>query len=205
VLTAQSVDDDTVTIRTRPRMTAPRLTAPSEAEADLALPSTLPLEEVRIVSTTVPPSGGMSAGAPDGAAARMLSAVAAPGSDGFGNPTSEPKPTAPAAPVAIPRLRVLRGLKINTEYPIYEGQNLIGRRDDRPIDIDLYDQEPADRVWTSRLHAVLTLDNGVLILEDSNSLNGTFVNRHRVFPGQKRTLAANDVLQIGTVHLKVTY
>jgi hypothetical protein len=110
----------------------------------------------------------------------------------------------PAEPVVLPKLRVLRGLRLNVEYPLYEGQNLIGRRDDQPIDIDLQDQEPADRVWVSRQHAVLTVTDGLLTLEDLNSLNGTFVNRHRLYPGHKRTLAVNDVVQIGTIHLKVT-
>ena len=44
---------------------------------------------------------------------------------------------------------------------------------------------------------------GLLTLEDLNSSNGTFVNRARVHPGDKRTLNLNDVIQIGTVHLKV--
>ena len=44
---------------------------------------------------------------------------------------------------------------------------------------------------------------GLLTLEDLNSSNGTFVNRARVHPGEKRALNLNDVIQIGTVHLKV--
>ena len=87
-----------------------------------------------------------------------------------------------------PKLRVVRGLKVNVEYAIYEGQNLIGRHDDRPVDIDIEDQEPADRVWSSRQHAVITCENGKLVIEDLNSLNGTFVNRQRVHPGRKRSL-----------------
>jgi hypothetical protein len=114
-------------------------------------------------------------------------------------------PVVPATPVPRPRLRVLRGLKLNVEYPVYEGKNLIGRHDDKPVDIDLIDQEPPDRIWASRQHAVLTFQDGVLTVEDLHSLNGTFVNRHQVFPGQKRKLSANDVLQIGTIQLKVTY
>jgi len=70
---------------------------------------------------------------------------------------------------AQPRLVVLRGLKINVEYPIYEGQNYIGRADEKPVDIDLDDQEPPDRVWSSRQHALIIYDNGELSLEDLNS------------------------------------
>jgi pSer/pThr/pTyr-binding forkhead associated (FHA) protein len=116
-------------------------------------------------------------------------------------PFSDPTPTPTAMP---PRLRVIRGLKVHVEYPLCEGQNLIGRGDDRPVDVDLRDQEPTDRVWASRHHAVIHIEEGALTIEDLNSMNGTYVNRHRVYPGQKRTLKAGDVLQIGTIQLKLT-
>src|SRR5260221_7139022 len=125
----------------------------------------------------------------------------------------EAAPVAPAlaAPAAAgaklpegaqPRLVVLRGLKINVEYPVYEGQNYIGRADEKPVDIDLDDQEPPDRVWSSRQHALIIFENSELSLEDLNSANGTFVNRTRVYPGQKRSLTPNDVVQVGTVQMK---
>lgn len=115
----------------------------------------------------------------------------------------------PADPTQTPslpgiRLKVLRGLRMSTEYPLYDGPNLIGRGDDRPVDIDLRDQEPGDRVWASRNHAVVTLAAGAMTVEDLNSTNGTYVNRHRLLPGSKRPLKANDVLQIGAIQLKVT-
>jgi hypothetical protein len=134
--------------------------------------------------------------APQPAAARSMvhGTGSAPHTDSMPTPTLMPPP----------RLRVIRGLKINTEYPLCDGSNLIGRGDDRPVDIDLRDQEPRDHVWASRNHAVITLADGQLTVEDLNSMNGTYVNRHRVHPGQKRTLRANDVLQIGTVQLKLT-
>jgi hypothetical protein len=102
-----------------------------------------------------------------------------------------------------PKLVVLRGQRVNVEYPIYEGDNFIGRADDKAVDIDLEDQEPADRVWSSRQHAVISFQDGLLSVEDLNSTNGTFVNRNRVHPGQKKPLQINDVIQIGTVQLKV--
>ncbi len=102
-----------------------------------------------------------------------------------------------------PRLIVKRGEKIDMQYPIYSGKNYIGRTDEKPVDIDLENQEPADRIWTSRQHAVITFENGTLTIEDLNSLNGTFVNRTRVHPGQVRTLQVNDIIQIGTVQLRV--
>ena len=97
----------------------------------------------------------------------------------------------------------MRGQKINQEFPIYEGHNFIGRADEKPVDIDLDDQEPPDRVWSSRQHALITLEGGKLSIEDLNSANGTFVNRVRIYPGQKRELAVGDVLQVGTVQMKL--
>ena len=71
------------------------------------------------------------------------------------------------------------------------------------MDVDLEDQEPLDRIWSSRQHARISFEEGQLAIEDLNSTNGTFVNRTRVHPGQKRPLQVNDVIQIGTVQMKV--
>jgi hypothetical protein len=108
-------------------------------------------------------------------------------------------------PGASPKLVVIRGQKINMEFPIYPDNNFIGRADEKPVDIDLEDQEPPDRVWCSRQHAVIEYnpDQGLVTIEDLNSANGTFVNRNRVHPGQKHQLYLNDTVQIGTVHLKL--
>ena len=123
-------------------------------------------------------------------------------------------PAAPAAPVppttsvpagAEPKLLVIRGQKINVEFPIYPDLNFIGRADEKPVDIDLEDQEPPERVWSSRQHAVIHFDQAAsnITIEDLNSANGTYVNRARIYPGQKRQLFVNDVIQIGNVHLRL--
>src|SRR5207245_5581197 len=100
-------------------------------------------------------------------------------------------------PAAKPKLVVVRGQRMHVEYPLYEGDNYLGRADEKAVDIDLEDQEPPDRIWSSRQHALITCDNGVLTIEDLGSTNGTFVNRTRVHPGQKRPLQIDDVIQIG--------
>lgn len=108
-------------------------------------------------------------------------------------------------PGAQPKLVVRRGLKIGVEFPIYPEYNYIGRADEKPVDVDLEDQEPPDRVWCSRQHAVIHYDEaaGVITVEDLNSSNGTYVNRNRVYPGQKKQLVLNDTIQIGTVHMQL--
>ena len=102
-----------------------------------------------------------------------------------------------------PKLVVIRGQRVDTEYPLYEGDNYLGRADEKAVDIDLEDQEPPDRIWSSRQHALITLEDGKLTIEDLQSTNGTFVNRLRVHPKQKRPLKVNDIIQIGTVQMKV--
>jgi pSer/pThr/pTyr-binding forkhead associated (FHA) protein len=117
--------------------------------------------------------------------------------------STAPAETPVQTPAPVYRLQVIRGLRVNVEYPLCEGQNLIGRSDDRPVDIDLRDQEPVDRVWASRQHAVFNLAGEALTVEDMHSTNGTYVNRHRLPPGTKRNLKDDDVVQIGTVQLKI--
>jgi pSer/pThr/pTyr-binding forkhead associated (FHA) protein len=67
----------------------------------------------------------------------------------------------------------------------------------------LEDQEPPDRIWCSKQHACISFENHQLAIEDLNSTNGTYVNRARIYPEQKRAIAPNDIVQIGNVQLKV--
>lgn len=118
-------------------------------------------------------------------------------------PPADAPPPPPAPPPLRPRLVVLRGQRVKVEYPIYEGRNTVGRFVDKPVDIDLLAQEADYQVWCSRLHAALTFDRGVVVIEDLNSLNGTWVNGARVTPGQQRVLQPNDVIQVGTVQMRL--
>lgn len=150
-------------------------------------------------------------------AAPMAEAVATPvaeaaAAEPVAAPAAEAAPAGEAAvagqsvpPGSQPKLVVRRGLKIGVEFPIYAEYNYIGRADEKPVDVDLEDQEPPDRVWCSRQHAVIHYDEaaGVITVEDLNSSNGTYVNRNRVYPGQKKQLMINDTVQIGTVHLQL--
>lgn len=113
-------------------------------------------------------------------------------------------PTEPdAAPAALPRLVVLRGMRTGDEYPLYPGRNTLGRFADQPVDVDLTPQEPEGQVWSSRKHATVTVGEGLILVEDLNSLNGTWVNGGRIYRGQPRPLKPGDVIQIGTVQLRL--
>ena len=101
------------------------------------------------------------------------------------------------------RLLVVRGAKPGMEYPIFEGRNIIGRADEKPVEIDLEFQEVQDRIWSNRQHAVIVCENGSFVIEDLNSSNGTYVNLSRVPPGKQQALNGNDIIQIGEMQLKV--
>ena len=70
------------------------------------------------------------------------------------------------------------------------------------IDLDILEAGP-DRVWSSRQHAAITWEAGKCVIEDLNSANGTYVNRARVRPGEKRALQPGDVVQIGEIQFKL--
>jgi hypothetical protein len=108
----------------------------------------------------------------------------------------------PLPPNARPRLVVLRGQKPGVEYPIWEGLNYVGRTGEKPVDIDLSEQESPDRIWCSRQHACISFENDLLQIEDLNSANGTHVNGRKVQRGIRCRLNPGDVLLIGTVELK---
>ncbi len=100
-------------------------------------------------------------------------------------------------------LLVLRGAKPDMKFPIYEGENYLGRADEKPVDVDLEFLEAPERIWSNRQHAIITYEKAMLFIEDLKSSNGTYVNRNRVHPGKKHPLNANDIIQIGEIQLKV--
>jgi pSer/pThr/pTyr-binding forkhead associated (FHA) protein len=80
---------------------------------------------------------------------------------------------------------------------------IIGRRDpERGIypDIDLGDQGTVSSS-VSRQHARLLVQDKQIYIEDLNSTNSTFVNRHRLQPGQRYLLNDGDEIRLGGVAL----
>ena len=193
----------------------PKFDQQQTMDSDEELPRTVPLRRMTNIATqeaielpdgsedvethklrTVPHSGAVPRPAP-----RRKPVLPAPAS----KPMWKSQDRQPPTPVGTrTRLRVLRGLRVNAEFVLNEGANYMGRRGDEPIDIDLTDQESGDRIWSSRRHAVIYLIGGTLEVEDLHSRNGTFVNRNRLTPGSRRAIQVNDVIQIGTIQLRVT-
>jgi hypothetical protein len=178
-------------------------TAPAAPAAEETIPMAQAIPEAEAVPMAQVVAAPAAEAAPAAAPAAEAVPEAAPAEPAAPAAAAEAAPAAALPPGAQPKLVVIRGQKINAEYPIYPDLNFIGRADEKPVDIDLEDQEPPDRVWCSRQHALITLENGVMTLEDLNSSNGTYVNRARVYPGQKRQLSVGDTIQIGNVQMKV--
>jgi hypothetical protein len=194
---------------------APKIDQNQTMDSDEELPRTVPLRRMTNIATqqaidlpdgseevethklrASPHSGSVPRPAP-----RRKPVLPAPAS----KPMWKPQDRNPPTPVGTrTKLRVLRGQRVNAEFVLNEGANYMGRRGDEPIDIDLTDQEAGDRIWSSRRHAVIYLIAGALEIEDLHSRNGTFVNRNRLTPGSRRALHVNDVIQIGTIQLRVT-
>ena len=109
---------------------------------------------------------------------------------------------APAGPtVADASLRVLAGFLVSYEttelgvfWPIYQGQNIVGRKGAAPgLDIEV------DHPTTSSRHAVIhaTARPGKLRVEDPGSTNGTFLGEHMIEKNKSHDLRDGDAVRFG--------
>jgi len=164
-----------------------------------------------------------------GAAAATSPAPAAPAAPGDGSAAAETKPADSAAhaesaeaptaeikaeePVAAPaaaptfkaRLKIVRGGRKDQEFPLEEGNNLVGRWDPETgafPEVDLEQDDPEAKI--SRKHALVRIEGGKITVEDIGSLNGTYVNRQpRLQPGNPVELKQGDEIIIGKTFLKL--
>lgn len=90
-------------------------------------------------------------------------------------------------------LRFISGKYQGGEYPLEEGRQIvIGRSSD--LDMVLVEE------MVSRRHAQISMNGGVISIEDLGSTNGTFVNGEKI---QRATLREGDRVLVGTSILKV--
>jgi len=165
------------------------------------------------------------AGAPAETKAEPAPEAATPPSTGAETPAEEPKaseaPTgeikpeaaapapaeAPAGAVAAFRakLAVVRGGRKGQEFPLEEGNNLVGRWDPDTgsfPEVDLDADDPEAKI--SRKHALIRIADAKITIEDIGSLNGTYVNRQpRLAPGTPVELKTGDEIIIGKTFLKL--
>ncbi len=124
-------------------------------------------------------------------------------------PAAAPPPPAaePAAAVAAfkAKFTVVRGGRKGQEFPLEEGNNLIGRWDPETgsfPEVDLDADDPEAKI--SRKHALCRIENGKITVEDIGSLNGTYVNRgQRLQPGAPTDIKNGDEIIIGKTFLKL--
>ncbi len=124
-------------------------------------------------------------------------------------PAAAPSPPAaePAAAVAAfkAKFTVVRGGRKGQEFPLEEGNNLIGRWDPETgsfPEVDLDADDPEAKI--SRKHALCRIENGKITVEDIGSLNGTYVNRgQRLQPGSPTDIKNGDEIIIGKTFLKL--
>jgi pSer/pThr/pTyr-binding forkhead associated (FHA) protein len=124
-------------------------------------------------------------------------------------PSAEAPSPAPAAVVAAfkARLKIVRGSpRKDQEFPLEDGNNLVGRWDPETgafPEVDLDADDPEAKI--SRKHALIRIADGKITVEDIGSLNGTYVNRGaRLQPGSHIELKTGDEIIIGKTFLKLT-
>jgi pSer/pThr/pTyr-binding forkhead associated (FHA) protein len=124
-------------------------------------------------------------------------------------PSAEAPSPAPAAVVAAfkARLKIVRGSpRKDQEFPLEDGNNLVGRWDPETgafPEVDLDADDPEAKI--SRKHALIRIADGKITVEDIGSLNGTYVNRGaRLQPGSPIELKTGDEIIIGKTFLKLT-
>jgi len=153
-----------------------------------------------------------AAEAPAAAPAAEAPAAEPPKSDAptgeLNKPTAAPPPSAePAAIVGAFKAKfiVVRGGRKGQEFPLEDGNNLIGRWDPETgsfPEVDLDADDPEAKI--SRKHALARIESGKITVEDIGSLNGTYVNRgQRLQPGSPADIKNGDEIIIGKTFLKL--
>src|ERR1700738_4353139 len=159
---------------------APAAAAPEE-------PATPPPSEAPTGEIKQPTAGAAEANAAAAAPAAEAPAAAATGS------------------TARAKLQVVRGGRKGQEFPLEDGNNLIGRWDPETgafPEVDLDQDDPEAKI--SRKHALIRFEAGKITVEDIGSLNGTYVNRQpRLMPGNPVELKTGDEIIIGKTFLKL--
>jgi len=180
--------------------------------------ASVPQEPAPAPESTEPHPAADTAAAQTPAAEPAAEASAAPPSE---VPTGEIKPPAganatAAAPAEAPasaaaagaaraKLQVVRGGRKGQEFPLENGNNLIGRWDPETgafPEVDLDQDDPEAKI--SRKHALIRFEGDKITVEDIGSLNGTYVNRQpRLMPGNPVELKSGDEIIIGKTFLKL--
>jgi hypothetical protein len=120
-------------------------------------------------------------------------------------PAAEAPAAAAMGSTARAKLQVVRGGRKGQEFPLEDGNNLVGRWDPETgafPEVDLDQDDPEAKI--SRKHALIRFEGSKITVEDIGSLNGTYVNRQpRLMPGNPVELKSGDEIIIGKTFLKL--
>jgi DNA-binding winged helix-turn-helix (wHTH) protein len=97
----------------------------------------------------------------------------------------------PTGPPPRPAAGVPRVIWETREFPLHEGENLLGRSDDAAA--------PIDAPTVSRHHARILVSRGGATIEDLGSKNGTFLRGERLLA--PRALRDGDEIRLGRIRL----
>jgi len=149
-------------------------------------------------SETPPPSETPTGEIKPPPEASATAAAAAPAAEA-------PAAHAAAGSTARAKLQVVRGGRKGQEFPLEDGNNLVGRWDPETgsfPEVDLDQDDPEAKI--SRKHALIRFEASKITVEDIGSLNGTYVNRQpRLMPGNPVELKSGDEIIIGKTFLKL--
>jgi hypothetical protein len=120
-------------------------------------------------------------------------------------PAAEASAAAAMGSTARAKLQVVRGGRKGQEFPLEDGNNLVGRWDPETgafPEVDLDQDDPEAKI--SRKHALIRFEGSKITVEDIGSLNGTYVNRQpRLMLGSPVELKSGDEIIIGKTFLKL--
>lgn len=175
-----------------PHLAPAALDAPAGASAAMAAPVVMALPgrapaALAPLAPRVAPSAATPAPAPGGTG-RPGSPLPGPGRD----PLADFPHEGPRTLVGF--LVSFDSVELGQYWPLHQGRNVIGRQG-AATGLDVEISHPT----TSSLHAVLlaTARPGRVMVEDTNSTNGTFVNDNVLAPGQRWELRDGDRVRFG--------
>jgi hypothetical protein len=117
----------------------------------------------------------------------------------FVEPLPAFQPPIAATPKPATAYLYLSAGMLRLDFPAGKSEFIVGREDAISGIFPEINLEPhgAQEAGVSRRHLRLVNSGGTWLVEDLNTVNGTFVNRQRLPGGQPVTLRSGDELQLG--------
>ena len=102
-------------------------------------------------------------------------------------------------------LEIVRGTAVGRQYALETGETVVGNALNGARGLDLVDQEGNSPRKMAGRHAALSDSGQELTIRDLETPGGTFVNQQRLLAGQTRRLVPGDVIQLGSVQVRVKH